>query len=212
MPFYFNKRRQREKNQIKLIQQGLEGRSIVLLGIMGAGKTVLGRKLAKRLNLPFVDSDHEIEAAAGMSIADIFEMHGEAYFREGEQKVVERLLSGDQTVLATGGGAFMNDLTRQTIQEGSVSIWLNAELDTIMERVLKKDTRPLLRTADPRKVMDQLMKERYPVYKKAHISVMSKNLPHHVMVSRMIDRLAGYFIKNGTVMAKKNDVDVKEKK
>ena len=181
-----------------------------MLGIMGAGKTVLGRKLAQRLDLPFIDSDQEIEEAARMSVADIFEMHGEDYFREGEQKVIERLLGGGQTVLATGGGAFMNEVTRGTIQDMAVSIWLNAELDTIMGRVLKHDTRPLLRTDDPRAVVQRLMQERYPIYGLADLSVMSRNLPHHVMVSRIIDRLAGYFVKNGTVAGKKNTVEQKK--
>ncbi len=210
MPYHSShKRRQKERTRLKLIDKGLEGRSVVLLGIMGAGKTVLGRRLAKRLDLPFVDSDHEVEAAAGMSVSDIFELHGEENFREGEHKVIERLLTSDQMVLATGGGAFMNDITRQTIQDEAVSIWLNAELDTIMERVLKKDTRPLLRVDDPRAVMDKLMKERYPVYAQADISVMSRNLPHHVMVSRLVDRMAGYFIKNGTVASKKKSIEQK---
>ena len=156
---------------------------------MGAGKTTVGRRLAAALNLPFADADQEIEAAAGCSISEIFEKHGEAAFRDGERRVIARLLDGPVCVLSTGGGAFMDPETRQKIKETGTSIWLRADLDLLMERVLRRPTRPLLKQDDPRKVMERLMKERYPVYAEADITVESGDGPHEAVVSQILDAL-----------------------
>ena len=156
---------------------------------MGAGKTTVGRRLAAALNLPFADADHEIEAAAGCSISEIFEKHGEAAFRDGERRVIARLLDGPVCVLSTGGGAFMDPETRQKIKDMGTSIWLRAELDLLMERVLRRPTRPLLQQDDPRKVMERLMEERYPVYAEADITVESGDGPHEAVVSQILDAL-----------------------
>lgn len=147
-------------------------RSVALVGLMGAGKTTVGRRLAEALDAPFRDSDDEIAAAAGRSIPEIFEELGEAAFREGERRVIARLLEGAPHVLATGGGAFMRDETRAAIGERAVSVWLSADLDTLVERTARKpDQRPLLRDGDPRAILDRLMTERYPVYARADLTV-----------------------------------------
>jgi shikimate kinase len=160
---------------------------------MGAGKTTIGRRLAKSLGVPFIDADAEIEAAAGCTINDIFESHGEAEFRRGEQRVIERILTGPPHVLATGGGAFMNPDTRTLIEKAAVSIWLRADLDLLMQRVSKRDTRPLLKGTNPREVMEKLVEERYPVYALADIVVDSVDGPHDVMVKDIIDSLNDYY-------------------
>ena len=139
----------------------LDGRAVVLVGMMGAGKSAIGRRLAIRLGLPFVDADTEIEQAANATISDIFERHGEAYFRDGERRVIRRLLDGTPKVLATGGGAFINEETRQAIQSTGVSIWLIADRDLILSRVRRRSNRPLLKTDDPGAVIDRLLAERY---------------------------------------------------
>lgn len=156
---------------------------------MGAGKTTVGRRLAAALDLPFADADQEIEAAAGCSISEFFERHGEAEFRNGERRVIARLLDGPVCVLSTGGGAFMDPETRQKIKETGTSIWLRAELDLLMERVSRRPTRPLLKQDDPRKVMERLMKERYPVYAEADIIVDTGEGPHEAVVAKIIDAL-----------------------
>jgi shikimate kinase len=171
------------------IRQALGPRSLVLIGLMGAGKSAIGRRLAKRLALDFVDADKEIEAAAGMSINDIFADHGEAYFRDGERRVIARLLSEGPFVLATGGGAFMNGQTRREISANGLAIWLRAELDILLERVSRRDTRPLLKTGDPREIMRALMDERYPVYAQADITVESRDVPHEVIVEEIVQAL-----------------------
>ncbi len=171
------------------IRQALGPRSLVLIGLMGAGKSAIGRRLAKRIGLDFVDADKEIEAAAGMSINDIFSEHGEAYFRDGERRVITRLLSEGPIVLATGGGAFMNEQTRQEIAANGLSIWLRAELDILIERVSRRNTRPLLKTGDPREIMSALMDERYPVYSQADITVESRDVPHEVIVEEIVQAL-----------------------
>jgi len=153
----------------------LAGRPIVLVGMMGAGKTTVGRRLANRLGRHFTDSDEEIEKAAGMSIEDIFRLHGETDFRAGEVKVIARLLKEDARVLATGGGAFMNAETRLAIRQQALSVWLKADLDTLMGRVMKKQHRPLLKSDDPRAVMERLMAVRYPVYAEADITVLTRD-------------------------------------
>jgi shikimate kinase len=164
-------------------------RSLVMIGLMGCGKSAVGRRLAHRLTLPFVDADEEIEKVAGMSISDIFAEYGEAHFRDREAKVIARLLGSGPQVLATGGGAFMNTDTRDAIMARGVSIWLRAELPVLMRRVMKRNTRPLLRTADPEAVMRRLMEERYPVYEAADIIVESRDVPHDVIVGEIIEAL-----------------------
>lgn len=176
------------------IRDALGTRSLVLIGLMGAGKSAIGRRLAKRLELDFVDADKEIEAAAGMSINDIFAEHGEAYFRDGERRVIARLLDGGPVVLATGGGAYMNDETRAAIAEKGLSIWLNAKLKVLLERVSRRDTRPLLKTGDPREIMQTLMDERYPVYAQADITVESRDVPHEVIVEEIVERIAARLV------------------
>jgi shikimate kinase len=172
------------------VRARLQDRSIVLVGLMGAGKSSVGRRLAEKLGLPFVDADHEIEAAAGQSIAEIFADHGEAYFRDGERKVIARLLGSGAQVLATGGGAFINDETRQRIREGGVSVWLKADLPLLMKRVLKRSDRPLLKSEDPEAVMRRLMEQRYPVYAGADVTVDSRDVQHGQMVNDVIKALA----------------------
>ena len=168
----------------------LGGRSVVLVGLMGAGKTSIGRRLAEILGLPFVDADHEIEAAAGKSIPDIFAEHGEAHFRDGEKRVIARLLESGSQVLATGGGAYMNAETRERIRQRGISVWLKADLSLLMQRVLKRGGRPLLDNADPEAVMRKLMEERYPVYATADITVESTDAHHAAMVSEVLQALA----------------------
>jgi len=163
-------------------------RSIVLVGMPGSGKSAVGRRLATRLDLAFVDADEEIERAAGKPIMDIFKDHGEAYFREGERKVIARLLGSGPQVLATGGGALLAGETRDNIRRCGISIWLKAELPVLMRRVLKRNTRPLLEK-DPEGVMRQLMEARYPIYATADITVESRDLPHETVVGEIIDAL-----------------------
>ncbi len=164
-------------------------RPLVLVGLMGAGKTTVGRRLAAKLNLPFVDSDEEIESAAGRSVAEIFDSFGETEFRAGERRVIARLLSGDPVVLATGGGAFMDADTRALIKRKGVSIWLKADLSVLVERTARRDTRPLLRDKDPQDVLSDLMAQRYPVYARADITVNSAANPHDRTVEAIIAAL-----------------------
>lgn len=171
------------------VSYGLAGRPVVLIGLMGAGKSAIGRKLAGRLGLPFIDADHEIEAAANMSIPDIFETYGEPEFRRLEASVMARLLASGSCVLATGGGAFMNADTRASIAASAISVWLSADLDLLMSRVSRKATRPLLRAADPRAVMQKLMDERYPVYATADITVTSRDASKEEMAEAVIEAL-----------------------
>ena len=165
-------------------------RPIVLVGLMGAGKTTVGRRLAAVLGLPFLDADEEIERAAGLPVAEIFARHGEPDFRRGERKVIERLLHGPVHVLATGGGAFMDAETRQMLREHATSVWLRADLDVLMRRVEKRENRPLLRQGNPREVMARLMAERYPVYAEADMTVDSSNGPHGAAVLHVLQALA----------------------
>ncbi|MCA0432250.1 MAG: shikimate kinase [Proteobacteria bacterium] len=168
----------------------VSGRPIVLVGLMGAGKTSIGRRLAEKMGLPFVDADHEIELAAAQSIPDIFAQHGEAYFREGERRVIARLMENGAQVLATGGGAFINPETRARIKAGGVSVWLRAELPLLMKRVSKRGDRPLLKADDPEAVMRDLMALRYPIYAEADVTVESRDVQHQQMVSEVIRGLA----------------------
>lgn len=167
-----------------------ENRTIVLVGLMGAGKSSIGRRLAAALDLPFRDADTEIETASNMSIPEFFETHGEAAFREGERKVIARLLDEPRHVLATGGGAFMAPDTRRVIAEKGRSIWLRADLDVIYKRCMKRNNRPLLKTGDPKKTLQRLMDERYPVYAQADITIDSGDGPHEIVVDKIIAALA----------------------
>jgi len=164
-------------------------RAVVLVGLMGVGKTTVGRRLAKALQLPFKDADAEIEAAAGRSVSDIFSERGEAEFRAGEQRVIARLLSGPPLVLATGGGAFLNAETRALVRQLAVSIWLRADLDVLVRRVNRRDTRPLLRGRDPREVLQRLMLERDPVYAEADLVVETSETPHDAAVAAILAAL-----------------------
>ena len=164
----------------------LGARSLVLIGMMGAGKSSIGRKLAQRLNLPFVDADTEIERAAGMSISEIFAKHGESYFRAGEARVIARLLDGGPQVLATGGGAFMHPQSREAIRAKGVSVWLRAEHDVLMKRIKRRNDRPMLKTDDPGETLRRLMLERDPVYSEADVTVHSRDVPHEMIIAEII--------------------------
>jgi shikimate kinase len=182
--------RRTNSKDIDAIRRRLGDRVIVLVGLMGAGKSTVGRRLAEKLALPFVDADHEIEAAAGKTIPEIFADHGEAYFRDGERKVIARLLDGGAAVLATGGGAYINAETREMIGHKGISVWLKADLPLLMERVSRRSNRPLLKSGDPEAVMRRLIDERYPIYAKADITVMSRDIAHTAIVNDVIKALA----------------------
>ena len=182
------------------VRAGLGRRSVVLVGMPGCGKSAIGRRLAGRLELPFVDADDEIELAAGKAITDIFKEHGEPYFREGERKVIARILNSGSQVLATGGGAFMSAETRDNIRRAAVSVWLKAELSLLLRRVLKRNNRPLLER-DPEGVMRSLVETRYPIYATADITVESRDLPHDVMVFEIIEALAVHALPRQRVSA-----------
>jgi shikimate kinase len=168
-------------------------RSIVLIGMMGVGKSSIGRRLGARLAIPFVDADAEIEKAAGMSIADIFARHGQEAFRSGEARVIARLLNGGPQVLATGGGAVMNPATRALIQQRGVSIWLSAEFELLLRRISKrKAERPMLQTADPAATLRELLAEREPIYAQSDLTVESREVPHDAVVAEIIERLADF--------------------
>ncbi len=171
------------------ITAALGTRSIVLVGMMGAGKSTIGRRLSARLRLPFLDADTEIETAAGMSIPDIFETHGEPHFRDGEARVIARLIESGPAVLATGGGAFMREETRGRIRNKAVSIWLKADADIIMRRVKRRVDRPLLRTTDPATTVARLIEEREPVYRHADLTIWSRDVPHEKIVDECIEAL-----------------------
>ena len=167
----------------------LGGRSIALVGMMGSGKSSIGRRLAARLAIPFVDADSEIEAAAGMTIPEIFERHGEPYFRAGEARVIARLLDNGPQVLATGGGAFMNRDTRVAIAAKAVSIWLKADFDILLKRIKRRNDRPMLKTDDPATTLAALVAERYPVYAEADLTVHSRDVPHDTIVDEIVAAL-----------------------
>jgi shikimate kinase len=174
-----------EHDVVGLLER-LGDRSIVLVGLMGCGKSSVGRRLAARLGLPFVDADTEIEAAAGKTIPEIFEDYGEAHFRDREHLVIKRLLAGGPQVLATGGGAYMRADTRKAIREAGISIWLKAELDVLIRRVMRRDDRPLLKTADPEQRMRELMAARYPIYGEADVTIESRDVSHEVVVKDIL--------------------------
>lgn len=167
-------------------------RPIVMVGMMGAGKSAIGRRLAQRLGVPFLDADTEIERAAGSTISEIFEKHGEAAFRDGERRVIARLLDGPAGVLATGGGAFMDPETRARIKERAVTVWLKADLDTLVERVSRRGHRPLLKNGDPREILAQLIAQRDPVYAEADITVETGQAPAAATVERVIAALTAF--------------------
>ena len=164
-------------------------RSIVLVGLMGSGKSAIGRRLAARIGMDFVDADSEIEDAAGLSVNDIFEVHGEQAFRDGERRVIARLLSEPPHVLATGGGAFIDPETRERIKECAFSIWLRADFDVLLRRVSRRDNRPLLKVENKEAVLRHLIEERYPIYEEADIIVQSQDGPHEETVRNVIAAL-----------------------
>lgn len=170
----------------------LDGRPIVLVGMMGAGKTTVGRRLAARLGRHFVDSDEEVEKAAGMTIEDIFAAHGEADFRAGEVRVIARLLKDRDLVLGTGGGAFMNADTRALVKASAVSVWIKAEFELLFQRVQRRSNRPLLKTANPRQTLQELIDKRYPVYAEADVTVVSEDVPQDQVASAVIDALLAH--------------------
>ena len=181
----------------RLAAKGLK-RSIVLVGLMGAGKTTIGRKLAQRLGMRFVDADEEIERAAGLSVSAIFTTYGEAEFRSGERRVIARLLQEPPLVLATGGGAFMDPATRAQIAEHAISVWLKADIDLLAKRVARRNTRPLLNNGNQRETLERLMAERYPVYAQADITIEAKDQPQSVTVQTITDALARFRARKGT--------------
>lgn len=170
-------------------------RTVALVGLMGAGKTTVGRRLAQALALPFADADAEIAAAAGRSVDAIFAEHGECEFRRGERQVIARLLTGPVHVLATGGGAFIDARTRALMKDRAISVWLKAPLDVLMKRVAKRDDRPLLKEDDPRAVMQRLMDDRYPIYAQADLTVETGHGPHNAAVSLILDALRVHMAK-----------------
>jgi shikimate kinase len=182
------------------IAAALGMRSVVLVGMMGAGKSTIGRRLALRLRLPFVDADTEIELAhAGMTIPEIFTSYGEPYFRNGEARVIARLLDNGPGVLATGGGAFMREDTRDRIRDKAISIWLKVDADIIMRRVKRRADRPLLQTADPEATVGRLISEREPIYQHADLTVWSRDVPHEKIVDECIEALYGRLCGGATV-------------
>jgi shikimate kinase len=181
----------RDTRKDELLER-LAGRPIVLVGMMGAGKTTVGRRLAHRLERTFVDSDDEIEKAAGMSINDIFQSHGEADFRAGEARVITRLLKDPDIVLGTGGGAFMNPETRALIKATAVSVFITADFDLLFSRVSRRNNRPLLKTPDPRATLRGLIDARYPVYREADVTVVSRDVPQDQVATETIEAILSY--------------------
>lgn len=171
----------------------VRGRPIVLVGLMGAGKTSVGRKLAESLNRRFLDADHEIEKAAGRSVSEIFQDFGEASFREGERRVIARILEDDRDiVLATGGGAFVDDEVRGLVKQNAISLWLKADVDVLVERTSRRNTRPLLKTGDPKEILERLSKERTPFYEQADVHIQSGRGPATKVVKSALEALAAY--------------------
>jgi len=184
------------------IVAALGARALVLVGMMGAGKTTIGRRLAARLKLPFVDADAEIEAAhAGTTIPEIFATYGEPYFRDGEARVIARLLGEGPRVIATGGGAYMREDTRHRIHDHAVSLWLRVDRDVILRRVKRRADRPLLQTDDPAATIDRLIAERHPFYREADIMVPSRDVPHEKIVDECIAALQSWLGRKRAVSA-----------
>ena len=172
------------------IRRSLLGRSIILVGIMGVGKSTIGKRLSEYVDIPFVDADKEIESAAGMSIEDIFEQFGEESFRSGEKKVIKRLLSEDQKILATGGGAFMDEGLRDEIRDCGISVWLRADFDVLSKRIRRRSDRPLLNTENPEETLRNLLTERDPVYALADLEIESRTVNRDVITGELVDLLA----------------------
>ncbi len=164
-------------------------KTLVLVGLMGAGKSSIGQRLAARIGAEFIDADEEIVQAAGCSIEDIFALHGETAFRDGERRVIARLLKKPPHVLATGGGAFMNDTTRSMIKDRAFSIWLRADLDVLLRRVQRRDDRPLLKDGDPKEILERLIVERYPIYAESDLTVDTTDAPHSTVVNQLLERI-----------------------
>ena len=179
-----------EARALGAAREALGTRPLVLVGLMGVGKTTIGRQVATMLGLPFTDADEEIERVSRMTVSELFEQYGEDEFRALERRVIERLLDGVPIVLATGGGAFMNAETRGAVRDRATSLWLRAELDVLVERTARRNTRPLLRTGDPREILDRLMRERHPVYAEADLTVESTRDRQAVIAARVIEALA----------------------
>jgi len=167
-----------------------KSKPIALVGMMGVGKTSIGRRLAQRLQLPFIDADQEIVDAAGLSIPEIFERFGEAHFRDGERRVIARLFDGKRKIIATGGGAFVNEETRQLMLERAIVIWLDADIDTLVERTARKGDRPLLANGDARQILTKLAQERNPLYAQAHVHVKSQSTPHEATLDAIMKALS----------------------
>ena len=174
------------------VRRALQKRSIILVGMMGSGKSSIGRRLAAALDLPFVDADAEIEQAAGMTIQDMFAVHGEPYFREGEERVIRRILQSGPQVLSTGGGAVASPRTRAAIASSGISLWLDAPVTLLLQRVLRRDNRPLLKTDDPRAVLERLLSERRPFYARADLKIESRDAPHEAVVDEILALLSSY--------------------
>ncbi|WP_104664451.1 shikimate kinase [Ensifer adhaerens] len=167
-------------------------RNLVFIGLMGAGKSVIGRLTAQALGVPFVDSDHEIERVSRMTISDLFARYGEEEFRALETRVLKRLLRSGPRVVSTGGGAYINERSRRQIKKGGLTVWLNAELDVLWERVNKRDTRPLLKTENPRQTLENLMNARYPIYAEADLTVLSRDVRKETMVEDVLTAVIDY--------------------
>lgn len=167
-----------------------KSKPIALVGMMGVGKTSIGRRLAQRLQIPFVDADQEIVDAAGLSIPEIFEKFGEEHFRDGERRVIARLFDGKRKIIATGGGAFVNEETRQLMLERATVIWLDADIDTLVERTARKGDRPLLANGDAREILTKLAQERNPLYAQAHVHVKSQTTPHEATLDAILKALS----------------------
>ena len=179
------------------LAERLAGRPLVLVGMVGAGKTTVGRRLAARLKRQFLDSDEEIEKAAQMSIPEIFEQRGEPEFRAGETRVIARVLKNQGLVLATGGGAFVNPDTRALVKGEAVSVWLKAEADILFERVSRRSNRPLLKTANPRATLEKLIEDRYPIYADADVTVISRDVPQEAVATDVVEAVLAYLKEQG---------------
>ena len=180
------------KARAEELAQRLAGRPVVLVGMMGAGKTTVGRRLAARLGRPFLDSDEEIEKAAQMSIPEIFAQRGEPEFRAGETRVIARVLKTQNVVLATGGGAFVHPETRALVKQEAVSVWLKAEIDILFERVSRRANRPLLQTANPRATLEKLIEDRYPLYAEADVTVLSRDVPQDAVAADVVEAVLAF--------------------
>ena len=180
------------------VRQALGNRSIVMVGMMGCGKSAIGRRLANALDLKFVDADDEIEKAAGMSISEIFQQLGEQHFRDGERRVIARLLAGGPQVLSTGGGAYMSEETRERVRTTGIAVWLKAELPILMKRVMRRDNRPLLKTHNPEARMRELLDIRNPIYAEADITVESREIAHDVIVGEILNKLVAQPVERPT--------------